>query len=415
MVLFNYSTREITAKIVYYGPGLGGKTTNLQLIHEKMDVGKRGKLLSLATDTDRTLFFDFLPLDLGKIAGFHLRYQLYTVPGQVHYNATRRMVLKGVDAVVFVADSQIEMMENNRESFLNLADNLVENGYEVENVPIVLQANKRDLPNIATPEEIQKAIGGEKYQIFEAVANRGEGVFETLKAIVKLGTAKLKDEFKDDGIEAESVEEVAPASTPDPAPEHSPAPAHELKPLVSDDLFLADSPEEAESVAAETPLAVESAVGTGELPADVTDMAHDEWQVLEEEKPVPEPAAKESPADIAAEEDLPLQEKVVEELDLDDLEEFGDGGSEVVEKGEAVEEVKADPEAVSSDLRSLVEELSREVRLLKEENRGVREMLEGVFVAAGKQIDILRVMREGLSGSEDVASPPEDQSGREGE
>ncbi len=168
-------------------------------------------------------------------------------------------------------------------------------------------------------------------------------------------------------------------------------------------------------MAAETPLAVESAVGTGELPADVTDMAHDEWQVLEEEKPVPEPAAKESPADIAAEEDLPLQEKVVEELDLDDLEEFGDGGSEVVEKGEAVEEVKADPEAVSSDLRSLVEELSREVRLLKEENRGVREMLEGVFVAAGKQIDILRVMREGLSGSEDVASPPEDQSGREGE
>ena len=155
MVLFNYSTREITAKIVYYGPGLCGKTTNLQLIHAKMDTGKRGKLLSLATDTDRTLFFDFLPLDLGTIGGFHLRYQLYTVPGQVHYNATRRMVLKGVDAVVFVADSQIEMMENNCESFKNLADNLVENGYEVENVPIVLQANKRDLPNIASPEEIR--------------------------------------------------------------------------------------------------------------------------------------------------------------------------------------------------------------------------------------------------------------------
>jgi signal recognition particle receptor subunit beta len=410
MVLFNYSTREITAKIVYYGPGLCGKTTNLQLIHAKMDTGKRGKLLSLATDTDRTLFFDFLPLDLGTIGGFHLRYQLYTVPGQVHYNATRRMVLKGVDAVVFVADSQIEMMENNCESFKNLAENLVENGYEVENVPIVLQANKRDLPNIASPEEIQKAIGGEEYQIFEAVANRGDGVFETLKAIVKLGTAKLKDEFKDDGIEADSVEEVAPAPTP--------AAPYEPKPLVSDDLSLADSPEEAEAAAGELSPAVGSVAGTGESMPDVSEMEHDEWQVLEEEekkekeekkKSSSEPLPEEPPAEAAAEEVLSSQGKVVEELDLEDLEEFEESGGEA---SPAV--VEADSATGSSDLGGLVEELSREVRLLKEENREIRGMLEGIFVAAGSQIDILRVMRKELSGGENSEPLAEDRPDREG-
>jgi signal recognition particle receptor subunit beta len=401
MVLFNYSTREITAKIVYYGPGLGGKTTNLQLIHAKMDTGKRGKLLSLATDTDRTLFFDFLPLDLGTIGGFHLRYQLYTVPGQVHYNATRRMVLKGVDAVVFVADSQIAMMENNRESFKNLADNLVENGYQVEDVPIVLQANKRDLPNIASPEDIQKAIGGEEYQIYEAVANRGDGVFETLKAIVKLGTAKLKDEFKDKGIEAESVEEVAPAPAPPPA--------YEPKPLVSDDLPLADSPRDAEAAAGEFSTAVGAATTTEESVTDVSELEHDEWQVLAEEeeeekkKSVTEPVSEETPAKVAAKEDRPRQEKVVEELDLEDLEEFEEGGGKTG---------RAAPDAVTSDLGALVEELSREVRLLKEENREIRGMLEVIFVAAGRQIDILRVMKEGLSGGEIVESPADDRSNR---
>lgn len=409
MVLFNYSTREITAKIVYYGPGLCGKTTNLQLIHAKMDTGKRGKLLSLATDTDRTLFFDFLPLDLGTIGGFHLRYQLYTVPGQVHYNATRRMVLKGVDAVVFVADSQIEMMENNCESFKNLAENLVENGYEIKDVPIVLQANKRDLPNIASPEEIRKAIGGEEYQIFEAVANRGEGVFETLKAIVKLGTAKLKDEFKDDGIEADSIEEVAPAPTP--------APAYEPKPLVSDDLSLADSPEEAEAAAGEFSPAVGSVAGAGESTPDVSELEHDEWQVLEEEekkekekekeKSSPDPLAEEPPAEAAAKEALPSRGKVVEELDLDDLEDFEEGGGEVSPTA-----VEVSPGTGSSDLGALVEELSREVRLLKEENREIRGMLEGIFVAAGSQIDILRVMRDGLSGGESGSTPVEGQSDR---
>lgn len=391
MVLFNYSTREITAKIVYYGPGLCGKTTNLQLIHSKMDTGKRGKLLSLATDTDRTLFFDFLPLDLGTVGGFRLRYQLYTVPGQVHYNATRRMVLKGVDAVVFVADSQIAMMENNCDSFKNLAENLVENGYEVADVPIVLQANKRDLPNIASPAEIQKAIGGEQYEIFEAVANRGEGVFETLKAIVKLGTAKLKEEFNEEGIEAEKVEEIAPA----PAP----ATAYEPQPLVSDDLPLADSPEEAESAASGFSPGGEAPSDSGEATTDVTDLEHDEWQVLEEEEASP----KEKPP-------LKDQEKVVEELDLDDLEEFVEDGDDGDDGGETASGPAA--KADSTDLGSLVEELSREVRLLKEENREIRGMLEGIFVASGKQIDILRAMREGLSGGEGGSPPAGDQTDR---
>src|SRR5512138_786039 len=135
MVLFNYAIREITAKIVYYGPGLGGKTTNLQRIHETLDPKARGKLISLATDADRTLFFDFLPLDLGNIGGYRIRFQLYTVPGQVHYNATRKLVLKGVDAVVFVADSQIEMLDRDRESFDNLKENLLENGYDINTLP----------------------------------------------------------------------------------------------------------------------------------------------------------------------------------------------------------------------------------------------------------------------------------------
>ena len=274
-------------------------------------------------------------------------------------------------------------------------------------MPIVLQANKRDLPNIASPEEIRKAIGGEEYEIIEAVANRGDGVFETLKAIVKLGTAKLKDEFKDDGIEADGVEEVAPAPTP--------APAYEPKPLVSDELSLADSPEEAEAAAGEFSPAVGFAADTGESTPDVSELEHDEWQVLEEEekkekkKSSTAPLPEEPPAEAAAKEALPHQGKVVEELDLDDLEEFEEGGGEASPKA-----VEASPAAGSSDIGALVEELSREVRLLKEENREIRGMLEGIFVAAGSHIDILRVMREGLSGGESGEPLAEDRPDREG-
>jgi signal recognition particle receptor subunit beta len=218
VVLFNYAIREITAKIVYYGPGLCGKTTNLQFIHEKLDPGARGKLLSLATDGDRTLFFDFLPIEMGSINGYKVRFQLYTVPGQVHYNATRKLVLKGVDAVVFVADSQLSMIERNRESFENLVENLAENGYELARVPVVIQLNKRDLPNVASPGELVAAMGVEGFPVLEAVAYKGEGVFDTLKAVVRLTLGRLRSQFEAEAAPPPERREAPPPPPPPPPP-----------------------------------------------------------------------------------------------------------------------------------------------------------------------------------------------------
>jgi len=189
MVLFNHATRELTAKIVYYGPGLCGKTTNLMVIFDKLDPKNRGKMLSLATKTDRTLFFDLLPVDVGKVGAFNLKIQLYTVPGQVFYNETRKLVLKGADAVVFVADSQGSMTESNRESFANLLDNLEQNQVDVNEIPIVIQFNKRDLPNVLPVEELQEKLGFEGYPFMEAAAVKGDGVMETFKLVSKI-TAK---------------------------------------------------------------------------------------------------------------------------------------------------------------------------------------------------------------------------------
>ena len=191
MVLFNYSTKELTAKVVYYGPGLCGKTTNLQWIHEKLPIKNKGKMLSLATETDRTLFFDFLPIEIGTIRGMRTRIQLYTVPGQVFYNATRRMVLKGADAVCFVADSQEARMDANVESLRNLDDNLKENGFDLKTIPYVLQLNKRDLPNVAPVDEMVQLLRKKGEPVFEAVASKGSGVFETLKGVAKLVLQEL--------------------------------------------------------------------------------------------------------------------------------------------------------------------------------------------------------------------------------
>ena len=218
MVLFNYSTKELTAKVVYYGPGLCGKTTNLQWIHEKLPIRNKGKMLSLATEADRTLFFDFLPIELGSIRGMKTRIQLYTVPGQVFYNATRRMVLKGADCVVFVADSQEAMLDADLDSLANLRENLEVNELDPDEIPMVLQYNKRDLPNAAPIKDLQASLNpgwpvedaarqkvtpdpahaGEnlveqvdgqwvgRAPYHEAVAVRGDGVFDTLKAVSKL-------------------------------------------------------------------------------------------------------------------------------------------------------------------------------------------------------------------------------------
>ena len=185
MSFINYSSREINCKIVYYGPGLCGKTTNLQFIYSKTNPDLKGKMISLATETERTLFFDFLPLALGEIRGFKTRFHLYTVPGQVFYDASRKLILKGVDGVVFVADSQIERMEANVESLENLRVNLKEQGYEFGKIPYVIQYNKRDLPNAAPLEEMRKLLNPEGSVEFEACARSGEGVFETLKAVAK--------------------------------------------------------------------------------------------------------------------------------------------------------------------------------------------------------------------------------------
>jgi mutual gliding-motility protein MglA len=219
MSMINYASREINCKIVYYGPGLGGKTTNLEHIYRKVSPGTRGKLISLATESERTLFFDFLPVDLGTIRGFKTRFHLYTVPGQVYYNASRKLILKGVDGIVFVADSQMDRMEANQESMQNLYDNMAEYGYDLTRMPFVVQYNKRDLPNSAPLGELQGALNPgwevseparqrmtpdtfhagenlveqvptgewvERATYFEAVAVTGEGVFDTLKAVSKL-------------------------------------------------------------------------------------------------------------------------------------------------------------------------------------------------------------------------------------
>ena len=191
MVLFNYSTKELTAKVVYYGAGLCGKTTNLQWIHEKLPIKNKGKMLSLATETDRTLFFDFLPLELGTVRGFKTRFHLYTVPGQVFYDASRKLILKGVDGVIFVADSQVERMDANVEAIENLKGNLKSQGYDLMNIPYVLQLNKRDLPNVESVEEMKRLLMQKNEPVFEAVASKGPGVFETLKGVAKLVLSEL--------------------------------------------------------------------------------------------------------------------------------------------------------------------------------------------------------------------------------
>jgi signal recognition particle receptor subunit beta len=185
MTFINYAAREINCKIVYYGPGLCGKTTNIQFIYDKTGTGAKGKLISLATESERTLFFDFLPIELGTIRGFRTRFHLYTVPGQVFYDASRKLILKGVDGVVFVADSQEARMDANVESIRNLKENLREHAVAIEKVPYVLQLNKRDLPTAVALPELEKALRIKDELVFEAVASRGTGVFETLKAVVK--------------------------------------------------------------------------------------------------------------------------------------------------------------------------------------------------------------------------------------
>jgi hypothetical protein len=192
MTFINYASREINCKIVYYGPGLCGKTTNLQYIYDSTAPASKGKLISLATETDRTLFFDFMPLELGTVRGFKTRFHLYTVPGQVFYDASRKLILKGVDGVVFVADSQEERMDANIEALYNLEENLKANGYDLLKLPYVLQLNKRDLPNVVPTEEIVAELRRKDEAVHDAIAYKGVGVFDTLKSVAKQVLTELR-------------------------------------------------------------------------------------------------------------------------------------------------------------------------------------------------------------------------------
>jgi len=214
MVSINYSAREVCCKIVYYGPGLSGKTTNLQYVHQKVPQDTRGKLISLATEADRTLYFDFLPINIGTINGFQAKFQLYTVPGQVYYNATRKLVLRGVDGIVFVADSQPDKMDENIESLANLEDNLVEYGYDLDTLPLVIQYNKRDLPGILSIEELNQKLNSRGRKWFEASATTGNGVFGTLKMIIKLVLEKAKSTGSSSAVRANVAAAAPTAESP---------------------------------------------------------------------------------------------------------------------------------------------------------------------------------------------------------
>ncbi len=191
MSLINYSSREINCKIVYYGPGLGGKTTNIQYVYDKLNPDTKGKLVSLATEMDRTLFFDFLPLELGTVKGFKTRFHLYTVPGQVYYNASRKLILRGVDGLVFVADSDEHRIDANLECLYNLHDNLAEHKLDLKDIPLVMQWNKRDMPSALPVAEMEAELNPESHNSYEAIAIKGDGVFDTLKAVSKMVLHKL--------------------------------------------------------------------------------------------------------------------------------------------------------------------------------------------------------------------------------
>ena len=270
MVFFNHATRQMTAKIVYYGPGLCGKTTNLNTIYGKTSQKARGEMVSLNTETDRTLFFDLLPMDVGMVGGFKTKLQLYTVPGQVFYNSTRKLVLKGVDGIVFVVDSQTPMLDACRESFENLKENMKELGLEVGAIPLVFQWNKRDLKNVVAVEELERTFNAAGLPSFQAVASDGSGVFETLRGITKLALAHIK------------AHHLGESAGPKPAP--APPPASTVQALDLSDLPMAND------------LLEQTAPG----PMDITGITMDAPDFPEPpEAPAPEPSLATRPVSAA--------------------------------------------------------------------------------------------------------------------
>ncbi len=274
MVFFNYSTMQMVVKIVYYGPGLCGKTTNLEYIYSKTSPKSRGEMVSLETETDRTLFFDLLPIEVGVIGGFKTRFQLYTVPGQVFYNSTRKLVLKGVDGIVFVADSQRPMLEANIESFKNLEENLADLGINIDDVPIVLQYNKRDLKNICSVEELNEALNKKGYPYVESIAITGKGVFETLKLISKYTLLSVRKK-----LNLEEVRKEAAPKPVNPAPVSPPVDVEKKKEQEirdnNEDLYISEDEVEVEEVQANEP--VQTEIPSKEVsPSDVRESVAEE-------------------------------------------------------------------------------------------------------------------------------------------
>lgn len=286
MALFNYATKEITLKIVYYGPGLSGKTTNLQYLHSILNPETKGRLLSLATEADRTLFFDFLPVELGKIRDFSIRFQLYTVPGQVRYNATRKIVLKGADAVIFVADSQRDMKEQNMESFENMRENLFSNNINPDEIPVIFQYNKRDLSNVASVEELNAELNPYGYRVVEACAINGSGVEESFKLITKLLLKFIAKKHKIEIQQPEREEEKAVEKPEAVAENVRPLPAFSVSPEVQTEV----SPPEKAIIPDSGEASGEGAV----LPAE-EDLESGYRRIPEQEK-IPVPQQEEIPA-----------------------------------------------------------------------------------------------------------------------
>jgi signal recognition particle receptor subunit beta len=370
MVLFNHATREMTAKIVYYGPGLCGKTTNLMVIFDKLDPKSKGKMLSLATKTDRTLFFDLLPVDIGKVGPFNLKIQLYTVPGQVFYNETRKLVLRGADAVVFVADSQPAMVDANRESFANLLDNLEENQIDPNDTPIVIQFNKRDIPGVLPVETLQESLAFEGYPYTEASALKGEGVMETFKLVSKLTAKHLYARLKGGKSEAPRKSGATPKIETKAAPVEAPAP--EPDPMLDNEPLSTPPNPFADSVATPEEMASDS--------------------------PFPEAAAPVE-ADYEAAEEVSLEQLLAEgrtrptfsgsvPVPLDDIEELG--AAELVDSPGAVAVMEPQqPHAAAGKGREA--ELEARVASLEQKLQEKQDALEAIL----REVDDLR---ERLSG-----------------
>lgn len=378
MVLFNHATREMTAKIVYYGPGLCGKTTNLMVIFDKLDEKNRGKMLSLATKTDRTLFFDLLPVDVGKVGAFNLKIQLYTVPGQVFYNETRKLVLKGADSVVFVADSQPSMVDSNRESFQNLLDNLQENQIDYNQIPIIIQYNKRDIPGVLPVPQLQEKLDFYTYPWVEASALNGEGVMETFKLVSKITARHLVNKVKgkpsSDKILGRMDPEEAKAAAgkaalaaepdyPEPEPELEHAPMGEIH--AGDSVDVADNPFAA---------SFEPSSDAGVEPFDEAAVTAD-YDKAEEVSLDQLLEGRERPSTLSGIA-IPIPEEEPEDEDLED---------EDLEEIEEAEDIldSSDDVSVSADDSDL-ESLRREIEELRADQQALRKGVEDAIAALRK-------------------------------